>query len=218
MDNLTPHVFILRKNLGTLSDKDQLFAKSLLTALDTWQSVSEKQAKWIKILAERATATAPATEKVAPDFAGVIELFHVASGHLKHPKIRLALPDGAAVVLSLAGPSSRTPGHVFLTDGAPYGNNFYYGNVAPDGTWTPGPKVGDNTRAAVKVLLRELADHPADIAALYGRRFGHCCFCGRELTDHRSVSVGYGPICAGHYQLPWGEADDAEPCEVPFTP
>jgi len=27
----------------------------------------------------------------------------------------------------------------------------------------------------------------------------------RGLDDERSVSVGYGPVCAGHYGLPWGE-------------
>jgi len=33
---------------------------------------------------------------------------------------------------------------------------------------------------------------------------GNCCFCRRELTDKRSTEVGYGPICADHFSLPWG--------------
>jgi hypothetical protein len=28
----------------------------------------------------------------------------------------------------------------------------------------------------------------------------------RALSDDRSTAVGYGPICADHYGLPWGEA------------
>lgn len=45
----------------------------------------------------------------------------------------------------------------------------------------------------------------ADDAAEFGHRTGQCVFCLRHLTDERSVSVGYGPICAGNNGLPWGE-------------
>jgi hypothetical protein len=43
------------------------------------------------------------------------------------------------------------------------------------------------------------------MATAYGRRMGECCFCGLTLTDGRSIAVGYGPICAGKWGLPWGE-------------
>lgn len=44
----------------------------------------------------------------------------------------------------------------------------------------------------------------ADEAAAFGHATGHCVFCARELTDDRSVEVGYGPVCAGKNNLPWG--------------
>lgn len=40
---------------------------------------------------------------------------------------------------------------------------------------------------------------------VYGRNTGNCCFCARELTTGESVAMGYGPICADKYGLPWGE-------------
>jgi Family of unknown function (DUF6011) len=44
----------------------------------------------------------------------------------------------------------------------------------------------------------------AEEAAAFGKDTGHCCACARTLTDDRSVSVGYGPVCAAKYGWPWG--------------
>jgi hypothetical protein len=45
----------------------------------------------------------------------------------------------------------------------------------------------------------------AEQAARFGKLWGSCVFCSRLLTDERSVTVGYGPICAEHNGLPWGD-------------
>jgi Family of unknown function (DUF6011) len=47
----------------------------------------------------------------------------------------------------------------------------------------------------------------ADEAAAFGHEHDHCVFCGLSLSDdkaNRSVEVGYGPVCAEKYNLPWG--------------
>jgi len=109
-------------------------------------------------------------------------------------------------VLSVAGPAARLPGTVNLTDGKPYGQNTWFGRVDPaTGAWEPSSKVDAQTTTAITALLANFAKDPAKVASLYGKLTGNCCFCSRDLTDQRSVSVGYGPICAGHYGLPWGE-------------
>lgn len=41
-------------------------------------------------------------------------------------------------------------------------------------------------------------------AAAFGHRFSFCCFCGIFLSDDRSVSAGYGPVCAHNRGLAWG--------------
>jgi hypothetical protein len=61
--------------------------------------------------------------------------------------------------------------------------------------------------AGVFEALQDFAQNPLEAAKLYGTLTGNCCFCGRELTDNkagRSVEVGYGPICAEKWGLPWG--------------
>jgi hypothetical protein len=63
--------------------------------------------------------------------------------------------------------------------------------------------VGDFS-AAVRQQIAAAAANPAAAAAEYGRETGYCSFCSRELTDERSVGVGYGPICADKFSLPWG--------------
>jgi hypothetical protein len=47
----------------------------------------------------------------------------------------------------------------------------------------------------------------AEEAAAYGHEHDRCVFCHTPLTDDgpdRSVHVGYGPVCAKKYDLPWG--------------
>lgn len=45
----------------------------------------------------------------------------------------------------------------------------------------------------------------AEEAAAFGKLYGICIFCNRDLTDERSIEVGYGPVCAENQGLPWGE-------------
>lgn len=59
-----------------------------------------------------------------------------------------------------------------------------------------------------KGLLGRIARHlTAEEAARFGHEHARCVFCSRNLSDEkdgRSVDVGYGPICADKYGLPWG--------------
>lgn len=56
-------------------------------------------------------------------------------------------------------------------------------------------------------LLDEFEADPAEYVAKMGVSMGNCCFCRRDLSEPISLTMGYGPICAGHYGLPWsGEA------------
>lgn len=124
-----------------------------------------------------------------------------ADKKLKFPKIRFDFEEGR-IRISVAGPNSRTPGAIMVTDGGPYGANVFYGRVHTDGRWEP---ARDGAPEWVVAALHGLAKDPAGYAKVYGQRFGNCCFCGLDLRDGRSVAVGYGPICAENYGLPWGE-------------
>ena len=137
----------------------------------------------------------------ALDMSGVNKLFDkaIANG-LKYPKIRLQTPSGQQVALGRAGNGSRYRGQIMVTDGERYGCNKYFGRVTEQGQWV----VGRIDEPAVRILLEQLGADPAKVASQYGKLTGNCCFCFRKLEDKRSTDVGFGPVCAEKYSLPWG--------------
>lgn len=135
---------------------------------------------------------------------GIVELLHRAkAAGLLFPKLWLQLPDETPLRISVAGQRSSTPGFLMLTDGAPFGENRFFGRISPTGQFEIG-RDGGEMRDALVDLLTKLAADPAGVAAEFGHLTGHCCFCWLKLSDERSVAVGYGKICAGKFGLPWG--------------
>jgi hypothetical protein len=189
----------LKAALPNLSSGSRDFALSLLESAET-RGLSEKQAFWVKKLAE--PPAPPVTVEVG-DLANVLTLFANARKHLKFPKVKLALEDGSPVVLSVAGPGAKVPGSINVTDGGAYGSNKWFGRIATTGAWEVSKAAGESA-TSIAALLTRFAAEPAKVAGEYGGIFGHCCFCAKRLTDERSKAVGYGKICAGHYSLPWG--------------
>ena len=191
----------LETSLHKLNPKDRQFAESLLRGFATYGSFTSKQRWWVNKLIARASGAEEKGAKMTVPGGELVKFMHRAvSSKLKWPKVRLAA-GSQPVVLSVAGERSKHAGAVNVTDGGPYGSNLWFGRINMDGSFTAGHKCTQD----VADLLTKLAEKPAETAAAYGHMTGSCCFCGRELTDGRSVSVGYGPVCAGHYQLPWGE-------------
>ena len=112
--------------------------------------------------------------------------------------------------LSLTGENSRQRPGTLAVNRDGYGTDFY-GFVEPNGFWQPLSR----TPAEVITEIRALDADPAAYAKRYAKltatwkdgekvEEGSCCFCNLTLTDKRSTSKGYGPICAGKYNLPWG--------------
>jgi hypothetical protein len=58
--------------------------------------------------------------------------------------------------------------------------------------------------------LKQLAENPEEMAKKFAIETGACCFCGITIVNKHSLAVGYGPICAANYGLPWGEEGDPE--------
>ncbi len=79
----------------------------------------------------------------------------------------------------------KTYGLIDITTG-----DFTYNGLCPD--W-------------VVVFTRKVAEDPEAAAVENGFLTGNCCFCHADLTDHRSTAMGYGPVCAKNYGLPWSE-------------
>lgn len=185
------------------TERDRNFARSLIEQLEDKGSLSIAQWPWVIKLAEKiANKNEEVPEKRTPpiDLKGIVELLHTARKELKWPKINIRTESGQRVRLSVAGNKSRCPGAINVTDGGGFGSGKWFGRIDVDGDWHPGR---DNINEVNKLLIR-IGEDPAGAASVYGVATGVCCFCDRELSDKRSVSVGYGPICAAHWGLPWG--------------
>jgi hypothetical protein len=197
-------------NLAKLGNS-QGFAKSLASkALLLPNNLSQKQLEWLDKLAGWAENGKPEPVKISlGNFKSIYEMFKKAKNHLKYPKVKLLTKSGNPVFLYMSGNSSHVPGVINVSNGKKYGHpdNKWYGRVFEDGEYQKSGSVHD---PEVDELLQSLANSPVEVAHFYGKQTSQCCFCSKELTDSKSVAVGYGPICAYHFGLPWGDLSHSE--------
>lgn len=209
MTTHTESLATLRANVAKLSQKDQDFANSMISQFDRRGHLSDKQWPWIEKLAEKSVAVAVLAPAIdVGNFKGVIDLFAKASEHLKCPRVVLALPpNNEMIVLNVATSMSSAPGSINIKmyeRNPETGQRKWIGRVYPDGRLQPsnapdaGPLVGPMTE-----LLARFSKAPAEVASEHGRLLGLCCFCNKVLKDERSTSVGYGPVCARNFGMPW---------------
>ena len=145
----------------------------------------------------------PRVQAAVGDCAGIHALFDRASQHLKWPKITLSVPAiNETIVINRAGPNAKVPFSLNVCSMTREGrfSKYWYGRILRDGTFDT-----SMPQEAIAARLRDLADDPVRVAAEHGRLTGRCCFCNHGLDDERSTAVGYGPVCADHFGLPWGE-------------
>lgn len=188
----------LRNAIPSLSGSDKDFAVSIANQWEDRGYISEKQMYWVGSLVNKAAA--PKLGQAG--LARINALFKAAvSNGLERPKVQIA----PGVVLSRAGKNSSRPDSIYIKGGRSY-DDVYYGRIDPDGSFSPS---GNMVPEVIEALVA-WGKNPAEAAKAYGHLVGSCAFCGRRLDDQRSVGVGYGPICAEKYGLPWGEvkADD----------
>jgi hypothetical protein len=190
---------ILKDGLGTLTEKDQKFAKSLLKAYDQGKA-SEKQEYWLGVLTERVQNGGVPVKKERErvqigEFKGIAKLFDDAKAHLKFPSITLA-----GVKLTRAGERAKVPGSVNVVNTT---NKDWYGRILETGEFEKSPRT--SVPEELVELLGHFAEHPAEVAGDHGKLTGRCAFCNLPLSDERSTAVGYGATCASHWGLPWGK-------------
>ena len=128
-----------------------------------------------------------------------------ASNHLARP----AISFGGATKLKFrrCGPKSKYAGLVGITNGATdYTQSIWYGYLRTDGEAVLSWHATD----AVREALAAIAHDPISAAAHAGKQTGACSFCARPLSTAESLAVGYGPVCAEHFGLPWGAPTKAE--------
>lgn len=132
-------------------------------------------------------------------FIKIIQIFDRAAENLSFPKIReihIDLDNSEPLTLHRYT-QGKTPGAVSVNDLS----GEWFGKITRDGKFYP----SRNCPSWIKPALKLFCENPEKIAADSGKLNGRCCFCNRKLTDERSLSVGYGAICADNYGLSWGE-------------
>ena len=60
-------------------------------------------------------------------------------------------------------------------------------------------------RGDIEATLLAFLANPEATAKAYGKLTSNCSFCGKELSDERSIRAGWGPTCAENFGLPWGD-------------
>jgi hypothetical protein len=186
--------------VGRMIDRDQRFALSMADQFKRRGYLSEKQWVWVDRLTERATRTR--TNIGLKSLKAIADIFATARGTLQFPKIVFDdTPLGHSIKLEVCGPKARVPGAINVTGiFGRWKTGVWFGRILTDGTFE---QSRDCTKA-VADFLTLFAQDPAKFAAEYGIKSGKCCFCRLPLTDPRSTSTGYGPVCAKNYGLPWG--------------
>lgn len=207
----------LQTNFGNLPVNKVPFASSLCQQF--WRkngTLSIKQFEWVDKLLElldRPARPAPATsdgERIG-DLQGILQLFRNAREHVKYPAIVLltdleTVSRDKMIRLTVAGETARYPGTITITRFEKVGpRRPWLGYITADGVYKPEGRATTDEVSKIAMMLRMLAVDPAGVAREHGRLTGHCCFCMRPLEDERSTAVGYGPVCADHYHLPWGD-------------
>ena len=192
--------------LPALDASSRTFAESLLRQYAQRGNLTVRQWPHVERLCERAqrpagAPAAPVGESLPEPNADALRarLAAAAAHGLLRPMIRVG-----TMRLSLPGPTSQYAGRpvVFVRNAGTYAGRIEAGRFIAARGALPG-----DTRDTVAALHSVLTGDVVENLAAIGRRTGSCCFCARELTDGRSVRVGYGPVCADHYGLPWGERD-----------
>lgn len=146
--------------------------------------------------------TVQPTNTLTVDFSKVMDMFRNAKQHLKRPKITLLLdvanPNGQKVRFTL-----DKFGTYMNMYGSEWGVNYGKIDVTTGQVFLRND--GRNNQQALMKLLGEFCAEPRKTAILHGKLTGNCCYCSMPLSDPRSLLVGYGPYCADHWHLPWGE-------------
>jgi len=176
---------------GRISTGD-LVRGEFVDKLASAERLSPKQEPWLHWFANGFDKK----DAVTADLRRVFKMLDEARRcGIKHPAIRVQLGD-SVVKLTLAGERSRFPGAI---NAVRTEDRSWMGRVLRSGE----VHIRDES---LLDKLKLLASDPVNTCRLYGRRLNHCCFCGRELENHVSVELGYGPVCAKHYGLPHDEA------------
>lgn len=171
--------------LAAQADAGLAFAQSLLAGLQRYGALTPNQLAAVQRNVAQASAPRAAGPAAAPaaSMPEVEAAFSRARAKgVKFPKMRMA-----GFTMSPASESSANAGAIYVKSS----EGVYLGKVL-GGVFSKSRDCSPELQA--KVL--EVAKDPKAAAVAYGKEYGVCSVCGRELSDAASVERGIGPVCA----------------------
>ena len=166
------------------------FARSMIEQDQAGKAWSDKQVIAARNMVEKTRISREKRKQEreanaqAVDLQAIVTLFETAkSSGYKRPIYR-----AEGVVISLAPANGVNAGALYIKNE----DKQYLGKVR-DGLY-----YGDDS---AKQALAIIAENPRDAAIRYGQRTGTCACCGRALTNHASIELGIGPVCATKWGL-----------------
>ena len=195
-------VSYLHLHIDEIAEKHHNFLQSCSRGIQQYGSLTWKMRSYAKRLGSEVQQK-PIREAVKelPNLAGVYAIFLTASEKLKRPAVTFDSPSLGKIKIAVAGDRSKYTGQLMVTDGGPFGQNQWFGRIDSNGVFKAGRSMLND---AQMTFLKRFSEDPVTLAKEYAMESGACCFCHRQLTDDRSTEVGYGPVCAKNYGLPWG--------------
>lgn len=140
---------------------------------------------------ERAQIVAAAPAVDAAPLAKIEAAFASAKGAgIRHPKLRLD-----QFVFSPAPASGKNAGAIYVKQECRAVGEIYEGaylGKITGGRFQRARDCDDGQEAAIVAA----ASDPEAAAVAYGKRYGKCSVCSRDLTNQDSIERGIGPVCA----------------------
>jgi hypothetical protein len=170
------------------------FARSMLEAVNKWGALTERQLETVqRLVAQSAERKAKwAEERAARDQAAPavsVEAIEVAFGKAKQAGIRRPKLRLDSFTFSPASADGKNAGALYVKEG-----ETYLGKIAGGKLFASRDCSSENQERILAV-----AADPEQAAVAYGKRFGQCSVCARELTNEDSINRGIGPICAERF-------------------
>ena len=179
-----------------LTDWERSFVNSMMAVWPKYRSLTPKQEHHVRRIVRTHIDPPPNPGNLLPVFT----LFDYAGTHLKYPKLDFDLGDTVGIVrFKRVGSRGKRPGSINVTDDGHYPHNVWYGCINTDGTYHC-----NMPSKEIATLLAALAADPTGALAEYGKKSGACCMCRLPITTETSMAMGYGPVCAKNWGLPYG--------------
>jgi hypothetical protein len=155
------------------------FMTSMISNLGTYGSLTDGQSAAIRRgIEKRAAARAAKGQAPVASFPRIEKLVRVDNMqlHLGNSKVVLFQSGALAVVAPVFGQGT-------------------FGIIEHGGALRRFSKMSDE----VFTTLQDVEARGLEAVKEIGRATGHCCICGRTLTDAHSIEAGIGPICEGRW-------------------